>query len=58
MKFFYNNWGIHALNIYSCFVLIDLINYKLLLCDGFYENCLFNGFSYKSLVYGGFYGCC
>ena len=26
MNFFYNNLGIHALIVYFCFVLIDLIN--------------------------------
>ena len=26
MKFFYNNFGIRAVIIYFCFVLIDLIN--------------------------------
>ena len=26
MKIFYNNLGIHAMTIYFCFVLIDLIN--------------------------------
>ena len=25
-RFFYNNWGIHTLIVYFCFMLIDLIN--------------------------------
>ena len=39
-KFFlynYNNLGIHAVIIYFCFMIIDLIN-------GFYKNCLYTGF--------------
>ena len=50
MNFFNNNLGIHALVIYFCFMLIDLINeYNNIyshnnnvclgdLYDGFYEN--------------------
>ena len=36
---------------YFCFVLIDLINNY----NGFYENCLYNGFSYELLVCDGFF---
>ena len=36
---------------YFCFVFIDLINN----CNGFYENCLHNGFSYELLVCDGFF---
>ena len=38
-------------------MLIDLINgflSELLVWDGFYENCLYNGFSYELLVCDGF----
>ena len=36
---------------YFCFVFIDLINN----CNGFYENCLHNGFSNELLVCGDFF---
>ena len=41
---------------YFCFVLIDLINNY----NGFYENCLYNGFSYELLLCDGFFyaNCC
>ena len=35
---------------YFCFVLIDLTNNY----NGFYENCLYNGFLYELLVCDGF----
>ena len=64
MKFFYNNSGIHAVIIYFCFVLIDLINdYKNVysrsnVCLGVCMMVFMRIVSIKGWLWDGFYVYC